>query len=203
MSKIKIIAWDFDGVLTRNIIDGRFIWADNFEADIGHSKEYFEEFIFGKNLDAILTGKEDLRDRVDAWAKSVSYAPGPDAILEYWFTKDANLDPMMLKLMQRIEAQGLRQIITTNNETRRTTYIENKLGFSSLVEHIFASGRMGIAKPDPTYFETVSATLNVNPNEIFFIDDSAENIDAAKIHGWQAMHFTAETRHRLEALLPL
>ena len=32
MANIKVIAWDFDGVLTSNVVDGRFIWADDFEA---------------------------------------------------------------------------------------------------------------------------------------------------------------------------
>jgi len=203
MTDIKVIAWDFDGVLTRNIVDGRFIWADNFEADTGQSREVFEDFIFGRDLEAILTGRQDLRDRVAAWAKSVGYAPGADALLEYWFKKDAALDPMTLGLMDRIAQKGLRQVLTTNNENRRAAYIENTLGFSNRVEHIFASGRMGVAKPDVEYFKTVSATLKVGANEILLIDDLAENIIAAKAYGWQTMHFTDETRNTLEALLPL
>ncbi len=203
MTVIKVIAWDFDGVLTRNIVDGRFIWAADFEADTGQSRKVFEDFIFGRDLDAILTGREDLRDRVDAWAKSVGYAPGPDALLEYWFKKDAALDPMTLGLMDRVARKGLRQVLTTNNENRRATYIENQLGFGNRVEHIFASGRMGVAKPDTEYFKAVSATLRVNANEILFIDDLAENIIAAKAFGWKTMHFTDDTRDNLEGLLPL
>ncbi len=203
MTDIKVIAWDFDGVLTRNIVDGRFIWADDFEADTGQSREIFEEFIFGRDLDAILTGRQDLRDRVEAWAKSVGYAPGPDALLEYWFKKDAILDPMTLGLMDRIAQKGLRQVLTTNNENRRATYIENHLGFGARVEHIFASGRMGVAKPDTEYFRSVSTKLQVGANEILFIDDLAENISAAKAFGWQTMHFTDNTRDKLEGLLPL
>ncbi len=203
MTTIKVIAWDFDGVLARNIINGRFIWADNFEADIGQSRAFFENYIFGRDLEEILTGREDLRDRVDAWANSVGYAPGADALLEYWFTRDVCLDPMTLGLVDRLAQKGLRQVLTTNNEARRAAYIENHLGFGNMVEHIFASGRMGVAKPDIEYFKTVLATLKVDPHEILFIDDLAENISAAKTFGWQTMHFTDQTRDTLEALLPL
>jgi len=203
MKDIKVIAWDFDGVLTRNVVEGRFIWADDFEADIGHSRAHFEDCIFGKDLNAVLTGKEDLRDRVETWATSVGYAPGPDALIKYWFEKDAHLDPVMINLMDRVAQKGLRQVITTNNEARRTAYIEKNLDFGNKVEHIFASGRMGIAKPDAEYFETVSTALNVNPDQIFFIDDMAENTKAARDFGWHTLHFTDETRHTLEALLPL
>jgi len=203
MTVTKVIAWDFDGVLTRNIVDGRFIWADDFEADTGQSREVFEDFIFGRDLDSILTGRVDLRDRVEAWAKSVGYSPGPDALLEYWFKKDARLDPMTLGLMDRIAQKGLRQVLATNNENRRTTYIENQLGFGNRVEHIFASGHMRVAKPDTEYFRTITTTLKVDPDEILFIDDLTENIIAAKAFGWQTMHFTEETRNTLEGLLPL
>ena len=200
MTDIKVIAWDFDDVLTRNIADGCLNWAEDFEADIGQSREIFEGFIFGQDFDAILTGRQDLRDSVDTWSKSVGYAPGPDALLEYWFQKDASLDPMTLGLMDRIAQTDLRQVIATNNENRRTTYIENNLGFGARVEHIFASGRMGVAKPDTEYFRTVTTALKVDANEILFIDDLTENIVAAKAFGWQVMHFTDETRDKLEAI---
>jgi putative hydrolase of the HAD superfamily len=203
VQNIKVIAWDFDGVLNRSIVNGRFIWADRFEQDIGHSRAGFEDHIFHNNLDAIITGKEDLRDRVADWANMVGYAHGADRILDYWFRKDAFPDPEMLVLMDRIAHCGLRQIITTNNETRRTTYIETELGFGARVERVFASGRMGLAKPDPLYFETVAAQMNVDPAQIFLIDDTVENITAAKRLGWQGLHFTDKTRHALETMLPI
>lgn len=203
MTDIKVIAWDFDDVLTRNIADGSFPWADDFEADIGQSRAIFEDFIFGQDFDLILTGKQDLHDRVNAWSKLVGYSPGPDALLEYWFNKDARLDPMTLGLMDRIAQTSLRQVLATNNEHRRTTYIENQLGFGNRVEHIFASGRMGVAKPDTEYFRTVTSTLKVDANEILFIDDLTENIIAAQAFGWQTMHFTEATRDTLEGILPL
>lgn len=201
MTRIKVVAWDFDGVLTRNVVDGRFIWADDFEADIGHSRAIFDDYVFGRDLEALLSGKEDLRDRVEGWAKLVGYEPGADALLEYWFTKDANLDPEMQNLMARVAHRGIRQVITTNNEARRTAYLEDKLKLGDLVEHVFASGRLGVAKPNSKYFEAVSTTLDTEPAEIFFVDDCPINIEAAKEFGWQVMHFTDDTRGDLETLL--
>ncbi len=201
MKNIKVVAWDFDGVLTRNVVDGRFIWADDFEADIGHSREVFLDHIFGRNLYALLSGKDDLRDRVDVWANFVGYTPGADALLEYWFTKDATLDPVMVQLVNNLTGRGIRQVITTNNEARRTAYLENALELNQLVECIFASGRMGVAKPDHKYFDHVSKALDTHPGDIFFIDDCPKNMEAAKEFGWRGLHFTDETRGDLEPLL--
>ncbi len=200
---IKVIAWDFDGVLSRNFVNGRFVWSDNFEADTGQSKEVFDTYVFDRDLDAILTGKEDLRDRVAEWAQFVGYAPGPDDLLAYWFAKDARSDPMLLGLMDRIAERGLRQVITTNNEARRAAYIENEMGFGDRVEHVFASGRMGLAKPDLEYFKVVTNALGVHPGDVFLVDDRVENIEAAIQIGWQGMLFTDETRDKLEMLLPI
>ena len=190
-------------MLNRNIVDGRFIWSDSFETDIGQSHEVFEEFIFGRNLKAIMTGKEDLRDHVGAWAQEVGYSDGPDALLAYWFAKDALIDPNSLRLMDKLSAKGVRQVITTNNEARRAAYIEKEMGFGRRVEHMFASGRMGVAKPDQKYFEIVSDTLDVCPNEIILIDDSVKNVEVATGLGWQGLHFTNETQSDLEAVLRL
>lgn len=195
--QVKIVAWDFDGVLNRNIIDGRFIWADNFESDLGHSKSDFEARIFGKNIHAIITGQEDLRDHVANWAKAVKYAPGPDALLKYWFEKDALPDPLTSAALEYLTKKGLRQIITTNNERHRAAYIENEMGYSEKVEHVFASGRMGVAKPDDDYFTFVSSSLSVDPSDFLLIDDCAKNVLAAIESGWQAVHFTSEVRAAL------
>ena len=198
---IQVVAWDFDGVLNRNIVDGRLIWADNFETDIGQSRAVFQECIFRRDLKAIMTGKEDLRDRVDDWARKVGYRDGPDALLAYWFAKDAHVDPEMLDMMDRLSAKGVRQVITTNNEARRAAYIEDEMGLGGRIEHMFASGRMGVAKPDQKYFEIVSNALGTQPCEIVLVDDSLKNVEAAKGLGWQGFHFTKETQSNLEQIL--
>lgn len=199
----KIVAWDFDGVLNRNYVDGRFIWADDFEKDIGQSRALFDEHIFLHDFDAIITGGEDLRDRVAVWADAVGYTGGADALLAYWFERDVLPDPFTLSLMDRLDENGIRQVIVTNNEPRRANYIETEMGFGSRVTHFFTSDRMGTAKPAPEFFNHVTDTLGVEPGEIFFFDDNRPNVETALHLGWQAMYFTDETRHRLEAFLPL
>lgn len=199
----KIIAWDFDGVLNRGIVDGRFIWFDSFDTDIGQSSEVFQKHVFAENIKAILTGEEDLKDRVSDWAAAVGYTGGADTVLAYWLAKDAHPDPEMLELMQQLSQRGVRHVIATNNEARRAHYIEHDMGFGQRVEHIFTSGRMGLAKPDPAYFEYVTNTLNVEPADILLVDDSATNIVTAQELGWQAFHFTDQTRNDLKAHLEL
>lgn len=199
----KVVAWDFDGVLNRNCVDGRFVWAEEFERDIGHSRELFDDHIFRNDFEAVMAGHEDLRDRVALWAEAVGYADGVDALLAYWFERDVLPDPFTLSLMDRLDAGGILQVIVTNNEPLRANYIEHEMGFGTRVAHFFTSGRMGSVKPAPAFYQHVTDTLDVAPDEVFFVDDNLPNVEAATRFGWQTMHFTDETRHRLEAFLPL
>ncbi|MGO1121105.1 HAD family hydrolase [Rhodovibrionaceae bacterium A322] len=196
---VKVVAWDYDGVLNRNIQSGRFLWADNFERDLGQSLSFFENYMFCQNLADILTGKEDLRDRVMAWGQEVGFAPGPDQLLDYWFSRDSFPDPEIPAVMKKLSDRGFVQVIATNNETRRVRYIEENLGWGRKVDRVFASGRLGIAKPDLQFYDAVTAALGVDPHEILFFDDGAENVGSARSYGWSAHHFTEETRPTLLA----
>ncbi len=202
MPQIEVVAWDFDGVLNRHVIDGRFIWADSFEADIGLPLQGFIAAVFA-DFDPVMTGREDLRDRVARWASSAGYAPGADAFLSYWFAKDAWPDPEALTLMDQLSARGVRQVIATNNEHRRAAYIESEMGFASRVERIFASGRMGVAKPSLAFFRILQGDLKVPPDRILLLDDRADNVAAAQSCGWRAFHVTDASRPRLAQVLGL
>jgi putative hydrolase of the HAD superfamily len=185
-----VVAWDFDGVLNRNVADGQFLWAKDFEADLRQSLLMFNRHVFDANFGDVITGREDLRDRVESWAKAVGFAGGPDALLAYWFAKDSFPDPSMLEIIKALSGHGVRQVIATNNESRRASYIENEMGYAALVEHVFSSGRMGVRKPDPAFFTLVAERLDAEPHDMLLIDDAKENVDQAARHGWRSIHFT-------------
>ncbi|PCH80151.1 MAG: hypothetical protein COB90_09240 [Hyphomicrobiales bacterium] len=201
--EIKVVAWDFDGVLNDNFKDGKFIWADNFDLDIGQSHAVFEDYIFDSNFQDIITGREDIEDRIARWADMVGYDEGADTLLDYWFSKDNLPDPHTNELMQRLSARNIRQVIATNNEIQRARYIENQMGYGPRVEKIFASGRMGVAKPAAEFYATIERETGVLPGEILLIDDYLASIEQARSCGWQTVHFTKQTRDSLESILPL
>ena len=207
MHRITVVAWDFDGVLNRNIVDGQFLWSKDFESDLGQSLSVFRRHIFEAGVDDIITGKEDLRDRVESWSEAVGFDQGPDALLGYWFEKDRFLDASMLETMHALSERGIRQVIATNQETRRVDYIENEMGYAARVEHIFSSGRMGVRKPEPAFFRQITDTLNVEPQHMLLVDDTQANAAEAARLGWQSIHFTENSsssfRRQLFELLEL
>jgi putative hydrolase of the HAD superfamily len=199
---IRAVAWDFDGVLNVAKRNGRLIWSERFEEDTGHPLAGFQAHVFERDFEAVLTGREDVRERVARWADAVGHAPGPDAILDYWFTRDLRLDAAILDLAERLAQGGVRQAVATNNEPRRVAFLERE---AALPRHlpILASGRLGAAKPAPAFFAAAAEALETRPAEILLVDDHPANVGGARAAGWRAFHLTDATRDRLPAALPL
>lgn len=57
--------------------------------------------------------------------------------------------------------------------------------------HRYYSCRLGAAKPDPRVFQLVLRNLDVQPGEVLFIDDRAENTHAARELGMRTITFTS------------
>ncbi len=196
---MKLIAWDFDGVLNRGYDGGFHLWQQSFEADLGVSAAAFTRYMFGSDRFAIvLIGKRDLIDLIADWIAADTVPHTPQAILTYWLQKDALLDEQVLDWQSRCPLPG---VIATNNEAHRAGFIWNQLGFATRMQKIFASGSLGIRKPDAGFFEAIERWSGLPPQEILLIDDSDQNIAAARARGWQVFHFTDETRTNLPAIL--
>ncbi|MEM9062385.1 MAG: HAD-IA family hydrolase [Pseudomonadota bacterium] len=197
-----IIAWDFDGVLNRNQDAGRYVWEADFEREVGQSASAFGAFVFGQSPH-VITGEIDILDRLEEWTSTVECRMDARAILDYWLEQDARPDTEMLSLVDDLKQAGARQIIATNNEALRAAYISGQMGMAARMERVFASGPMGVAKPDARYFRHIEESLDAAPESFFFIDDRSDNVDAAIDAGWQAYHFTPGTRAALiERLQP-
>jgi len=196
MKNIRCIAWDFDGVLNRNVVNGRFIWQDRL-ADFGIDRKVFETFMFADGFWPVMRGQEDLLHRLQRFSEHAPFQVTAEELLNIWFRADALPCSQMLKLMQRVQDAGLRQIIATNNEHRRSSYIEADMGYGARIEKLYSSGRMGVAKPDAAYFRAIENDLELRPDQIFFVDDFRENIDAAKTCDWQVHHFPENGHDRL------
>lgn len=203
MPDFDCVVWDFDGVLNANIRDGQLVWASTIIDDIGHGVEDFIDDLFSGGFADIIVGKVDLLDVVRAWTDRVGYAPGAEQFLSYWFEKDALTDPVLIVMMDMLAKRGIRNVIATNNEARRASYIEQQMGFGKRIDHMFCSGRMGIAKPDPAFFIHVQQTLQIPHQRLILVDDKAANVEMATALGWQGYHYTEADHLGLRSRLGL
>ena len=100
-SDLRVIAWDFDGVLNRNVIDGRFTWADNFERDTGASLKSFADYLFKAGFRRRWLARPDLKTMIGEWIELDGYHGTAETIMSYWFDIDARPDARMLALLER------------------------------------------------------------------------------------------------------
>ena len=66
-------------------------------------------------------------------------------------------------------------------------------GDYSYFDQTYASNKIGLAKPDPKFWQTIMQAEGYAPEETFFTDDRLDNIEAARALGINAQQFiTAE-----------
>ena len=196
-----MIAWDFDGVPNPNHDRTRYVWTDAFEEKFGKPFAGVGASVFGDRT--VITGAVDLKDRLADWIAHTGTPHRAEDVLAYWLEMGTVLDPELIALVDALNAAGTRQVIATNNEARRATYIADCMGLAARVDRIFPSGSIGVAKPDPGYYAPITVVLEADPSEVLLVDDKAENVEAAMGAGWQGFHFTRETRGELIARLRL
>lgn len=112
-------------------------------------------------------------------------------------------NPETFRWAQELKAAGLRIGILTNMPTEFIPWFDRCAApFRALADAEVISGAEGIVKPDPAIYALMAARMDLAPEELFFLDDSPRNVEAAIACGWQAHQFTDVVRARaaLEAL---
>lgn len=61
--------------------------------------------------------------------------------------------------------------------------------FADLFDVMTVSYQVGMVKPNPEIFKTCLASLQVQPSECIFVDDSLANVEAARSLGMQVIHY--------------
>ena len=61
---------------------------------------------------------------------------------------------------------------------------------TTLFDPFITSFEVQAMKPDAKIYESAAAQVKVAPEEIFFVDDRAENVEGARRCGWHAVQFS-------------
>ncbi len=198
---IDTIVWDFDGVLNRNYVDGRYLWQDGFTDEFGHDIEIFREMVFQDKFADVTVGEMSLFEVLSDWAATVGYQGDLRNVVEFWFQNDYYLDARVMAWLEASKQANMRNVLGTNNDPMRTQFIAEDLGFGDRMERVFSSGNLGVAKPDEAFFDKISDALSLEPDALLLIDDTQENCTAAEACGWHAHWFDGKNYAALEAKL--
>lgn len=185
----RCVMLDVDGV----VVDGRPAdgrpWASDIEADLGIAPESLQRHFFAPHWDEIVTGRkalaETLADCLPLFAPSVC----AQTFIDYWFTRDARIDPAVLLACDALRQEGRRVFLATNQEHLRAGDLMDRLGLAAHVDGIVHSAAVGARKPQPAFFAAAQRASGSPPDDIVLVDDTAANVAAARAAGWHAVHF--------------
>jgi putative hydrolase of the HAD superfamily len=95
----------------------------------------------------------------------------------------------VVQIVQQLKAAGMRLAIGTNVIDSHYN-IHIKLGQYDLFDKVYASHLMGIAKPDPAFYAYILKAEGVPAQDVFFTDDTIENVNVAANAGLNAFQYT-------------
>lgn len=131
-----------------------------------------------------IVGTEDLHDVLAEFVAAHGIEHDAGEFVEVW--RDTEPDDEALALVRRVRAAGTPVYLATNQQPVRGQWMLDTLGYQDIFDGIFASFRMGVAKPDPAYFHHIVDDLGIDPAATLFIDDVPENVEGARSAGLQA-----------------
>ena len=178
MGNTKVILFDADGVLTLPEEVFTVMYSKSHGLDTGP----FEQF-FRSEWEAIVTGKQDLKETIAANPELWQWNGSTDELLEYWFKTEDVRNEELLTLIGELKQQGLSCYLATDQERYRGEYMKNVM-FKDLFDGYFISSELGVTKTDPKFFELIIEQFkhthpDLLPSEIVFYDDSRSKVDTA------------------------
>jgi putative hydrolase of the HAD superfamily len=188
---MKALMVDVDGVLVHGRpVDGLPLFT-YLEHDLGLRPETLQQEFFKPHWLDIVTGREPIEPRLASVLQKI--APGLSAatLIDYWFENDSRLDFRLLEELATCRKNGISLFLATNQEHLRARYLMDQLGLHAHFDGIFYSAALGHKKPSADFFRLATSHAGVRSEEVAFIDDTLENIEAAREFGWYAVHWKA------------
>ena len=194
MSSNPVLVLDIDGVVSLAQPGSARPWSATLKADWGFDQEEIARDFFRREFMEVLRGRLDLYVALQADFQSKGLADRLDEFVAYWFEKDCVIDRGVLAQADAWRTRtGGRCFAATNQEHHRVTYLRDHAGLGAHFDEIVYSAALGVCKPERVFYTSAQARMGVTvAQSILFVDDRAENVDAARAAGWRAMLYRGQ-----------
>ena len=136
-------------------------------------------------------GKISSEDFVGFYANAIPKS-NSEALVKAWNSILLDLPKHRLEFLQQLKAENKYQLIllSNTNDLHISWVKENIVDFAEFkacFDAFYLSHEINFRKPNADIYEFVLEKHQLQPNEVLFIDDTQENIEAAKslgIHTW-------------------
>lgn len=196
LTRIRAIIVDFGGVLIdwnprylyRKLFPGNEAAMERFLAEIGFT-EWNRQQDAGRAFSLAVT---------ELVRQFPSYAHLIQAYDERWEESIAGPLQGTVDLLLPLKEAGFELHGLSNWSSEKFQSVRTKYPFFQLFETILLSGDVKLAKPDPRIFRALLERITRPANECLFIDDSEENITAARALGFETIRFESSAQLRNE-----
>lgn len=185
---IKNVVFDVGNVLVS------FCWRELMD-DLGIAKELqgvFEKTVFGSHL----WGELDRGVIEEAEVLKMLREENKEHLAEFdliWSNRDKLVKPFdyAVEMMKTLKEKGLKVYLLSNYpKDLFTMHTEcGRFPFMDFVDGKVVSGFVQLVKPDREIYEYLLDTYDLKAEECVFIDDRAENVEAAKAIGINGIWF--------------
>ena len=103
-----------------------------------------------------------------------------------------------VEIMADLKARGWPLYCLSNGPAETFPYVRSRFEFIDWFEGVVVSGEVGLLKPDRRIYELLLDTHGLRAEDAVYIDDLAENVDAARSLGFHGIRFTGPDRLRSE-----
>lgn len=190
MTTIRHVLFDADGVLQQ--VRGGFYTAA--ETVLGeHARTVLDEA--SERERPLLAGDEDFLPALTQVLREQGRedVAATDLYAAVWQNTEPSAESF--DLVRRLRAAGYGVHLGTNQVRRRAEYMRTVLGYDDVFDVNLYSCELGVAKPDPAFFEKAATRIGADAASVLFVDDHAANVDGARSAGMAAVHWCLDEGH--------
>jgi epoxide hydrolase-like predicted phosphatase len=202
-TQIRAVVFDIGGVLEK--VDNPEAWLGKWRRRLGLTEAEFEAAAATTDRsEPAMTGGVTEAESRQRWVEALrlSEADADEFVRDMWDWYCGELDAELMGY-----AAGLRPAFTTailsNSGPGAREQEESRYGFSTVFDPIVYSHEVGMQKPDPRIYALTCDLLQLEPQQVVFLDDTQVSVDGATAAGMHAVlhHSTPDSIRAIDALL--
>jgi len=185
---IKAIVFDIGGVLIRTEDQtGRQMLEEKYQLPSGGA----DDLVF--NSPPAVESTVGLVEREMIWqhvAEQLSLTPHELKAFKVAFWGGDQIDRKLLEHLESLKKTHITALLSNAwMNTRQYLADQFQIIEGTTVDYILISSELGTAKPDKKVYHILAETLQCNFDQILFVDDFIENIQAAQELGIKTIHY--------------
>lgn len=179
---------------------GRGSWQVAVGEQFGVDASQLDGALFQRNWADILIGAAPIEPALDRAINTLGWPCSVEELLTAWFESDFFVNGQFVQAAFSWVEGGARLILVTNQEHRRAAFLRERFNEVLPPFVLYYSAGIGKVKSDPHFFDIVDADLGISgsPGSVVLVDDTLDNIAAARSHGWRAVHFTDQPQWQVD-----